>query len=103
MAKSDGAKRGPRTYQVLREVNSPDDARAWVEVGRYEGFHVEDALKEAIIELGLESGEWEGPTPFLVAVPQRSWKPLRPTVQVQRQIRFNSPPATAAAPSSVSS
>lgn len=101
MAKNDD-KRGPRTYQVLREVVELKGSdlegaggRAWVEVGCFEGFHVEDALKDAMNELGLETGEWEGPAPFLVAVPLRSWKPLRPTVKVQRQISFNSPPAPA--------
>lgn len=83
--------RQPRNYLVLRE-RAPDEhatePREWIEVGHFEAHAATDAIKDAMDDLGIETERWNGPIPFLVAVPVRNFRPLRPTVQTRKTIKF---------------
>lgn len=88
---NDKTPRQPRNYLVLRENTASVDeggARNWIEVGHFEAHAATDAIKDAMDDLGIETERWHEPIPFLVAVPVRNFRPLRPTVETRKTIKF---------------
>lgn len=65
-------------YIILAQTANPADT-TWREIGTTTASSAEAAIRRALHE-GLERGVADGPFVVYVAIPARSWKPIRATV-----------------------
>lgn len=80
-------KRGPRDYRVLAAGDS-EESPSWTDLGFFQAHRAEDAITDAVEAEKVELDE-EGNSPWLVAIPARSWAPRRLRKVVKTSITFS--------------
>lgn len=74
----------PTDYMVLQQAEPDDDAYSdrsvWVELGTAKGSNANQAIGK------LAGDEPDG---TFVAVPARSWRPVKPTVKVETKVSWS--------------
>lgn len=71
-----------RNQRIFNEGQAQIAGGAWVEIGGTEARSAESAIRLVVARSDDTEGEY-------VAVPARSWKPIKVSVETKTQLRFS--------------